>query len=796
MKKILMLFVTIFLLVNAGIGVMAAEQTFSDIDGTHWAYENVRKMVQKGIINGYPDGTFRPDETISRGEFCVLLSKAAKLNIVFENNSQHWATPYINAIKENTWTYKDWYLSDDNFDAPVNRGEAAMGLCDVYLKYPISLTHKMDEVNTFLTTTYNDTTNIGAFSEVVYVMTTNNLMRGDTDGCFHAERPITRAEMCTILCRAYANEIYESTSNNVRLSAEQISEKCSPAVFYIEVYGFNGELFGSGSGFFVSSNGLAVTNYHVVANSIYREITTIDGKVYNNISIIDYDEVNDLALLKVEGSNFPYVSSGDSEYINQGQHVYAIGSPLGLSNTMSEGIISNTSRTIGATNYIQISVPINHGSSGGALIDECGNVIGVTSAGIGTNGDLNLAIPINKAKLLNANSKEDYIIWSHEYYPGFSQILDFGVFSGVKLLSSKSTPISYEEEYDIFDFHSVGSFDASDCYAYSVYYYYGEALKENGMLETVISDTELKYESELESIFIKSDFDTGKIIVSASKKPIFYNSVPALLDFGWYVYIPMEGEPSCIDDSLMYVYNWSDYYSQTDFQSMLYSYFDKLQEIGYKYLDAGEYDGSKTYLFEGYNLSIVFISTDQKLFIDIKIDNNGTDYPKTDKSQEIAYDNLKSFILSNCNDIVNGNPEFFEVYESSNGETKYSLRYNEKNGTIDLVLRRIYGGAWLYSYTELTRNNQKYKCMFNYYGPSNSTNTPDLNAFYTINAKDFRENYTISFESVTGDKSIQKSSQELAKIMNLDILEYVDFIFGKYLGGSGSSMTDFGFNLK
>ncbi len=618
MKKFLIIFLTLFFVVNVRIEVMADEKTFSDIDSSHWAYENVMKMVQKGIITGYPDGTFRPDETINRGEFCVLLSKAAKLDIVFENNPQHWAMPYINAVKDNTWTYNSWYLNDNNFDLPVNRGEAAIGLCDVYLKYPISLIHKMDEVDAFLTTTYNDTDNIGIFSEVVYVMTTNNLMRGDTDGCFHAERQITRAEMCAILCRAYANELEENTSSNIRLTAEQISEKCSSAVFYIEVYGFNGEISGSGSGFFVTSNGVAITNYHVVANSIYREITTTDGRVYDNISIIDYDEANDLALLKVEGLNFPYVSIGDSKDINQGQRVYAIGSPLGLSNTMSEGIISNISRTLGETDYIQISVPINHGSSGGALIDEFGNVIGVTSAGIGTNGDLNLAIPINKAKLLDVNSKEDYIIWSNEYYPGFSQVLDFGVFSGVKLLSSKSTPISCEEEYDIFDFYSVGSYDASECYAYTVYYYYVSALEENGMVKTAANDREVKYESDTENVYIKSNFDLGKITVSASKKPVFYNSVPALLDFGWYGYIPMEGQPSYINDSLMYVYKWSDYYSQTNFESVLYSYFDKLQEMGYKHILTEKTDtGSTCYLFEGNKLSVVFVCSDTKICIDV-----------------------------------------------------------------------------------------------------------------------------------------------------------------------------------
>ncbi|MDO4531832.1 MAG: stalk domain-containing protein, partial [Bacillota bacterium] len=94
---------------------------------------------------------------------------------------------------------------------------------------------------------------------------------------------------------AEGGEKHTGTPQKAALTAQEISEKCSPAVFFIKVYGFNGEMKGSGSGFFLSSDGLAVTNHHVIANSQYIEITTVDGYTTHDVKVIDYDKENDLA---------------------------------------------------------------------------------------------------------------------------------------------------------------------------------------------------------------------------------------------------------------------------------------------------------------------------------------------------------------------------------------------------------------------------------------------------------------------------------------------------------------------
>lgn len=193
--------------------------------------------------------------------------------------------------------------------------------------------------------------------------------------------------------------------NTQSLSAEQIYSRCSPAVFYIAVYDKNKKFLGSGSGFFISGAGVAVTNYHVVINAYYAKILLSDGETVLDVDgVYDYSVENDLALLKIDGGPFPFLETGNSAELSTGATVYTIGSPLGLDNTISQGLISNADRVIDGQSFIQISAPISPGSSGGALIDEFGRVIGVTTAGFENAQNLNLAVPINLVKELLTGS--------------------------------------------------------------------------------------------------------------------------------------------------------------------------------------------------------------------------------------------------------------------------------------------------------------------------------------------------------------------------------------------------------
>lgn len=202
-------------------------------------------------------------------------------------------------------------------------------------------------------------------------------------------------------------------TDHTKLSATEISEKASKSVFYIEIYDANKRVLGSGSGFFVTSDGVAVTNYHVIEGTASAQITTTSGEKYAVSDVIAFDEELDVAIIRVSKksvsgntvANFPALKMADSDKIKAGQNIYAIGSPVGLQNTISNGIISNVNQKVDDETFIQITAPISHGSSGGALVDEYGEVLGITSAGIEDAQNIGFAIPINIIKQFDLNAE-------------------------------------------------------------------------------------------------------------------------------------------------------------------------------------------------------------------------------------------------------------------------------------------------------------------------------------------------------------------------------------------------------
>lgn len=141
----------------------------------------------------------------------------------------------------------------------------------------------------------------------------------------------------------------------------------------------------------LSTDGLIVTNYHVIDGMQSMTVTFDDGTVYQGtVYVEDYDESLDLALLTIDRTGLTPVTIGDSSALAVGDTVVAIGSPYGLQNTVSEGIISSI-----RSNELQITAAISSGSSGGALFNAQGELVGVTYAGITAGQNLGFAIPIS-----------------------------------------------------------------------------------------------------------------------------------------------------------------------------------------------------------------------------------------------------------------------------------------------------------------------------------------------------------------------------------------------------------------
>jgi serine protease Do len=193
----------------------------------------------------------------------------------------------------------------------------------------------------------------------------------------------------------------------------------SPFEKFFRRYGENGPrgqmprhemVTGVGSGFFISADGYAVTNNHVVDHASSVEVTTDDGKTYT-AKVIGTDPKTDLALIKVDGkSDFAYANFA-TDASRVGDWVVAVGNPYGLGGTVTAGIVSAQGRDIGsgAYDYMQIDAPINKGNSGGPTFDTNGDVVGVNTAIYSPTGGsvgIGFDIPAATAKMVVAQLKD------------------------------------------------------------------------------------------------------------------------------------------------------------------------------------------------------------------------------------------------------------------------------------------------------------------------------------------------------------------------------------------------------
>jgi S1-C subfamily serine protease len=165
-----------------------------------------------------------------------------------------------------------------------------------------------------------------------------------------------------------------------------------------------------GSGFLINPQGLILTNFHVVSGSSRIQVTLSDQTQYFGRAL-DTDRSDDLALIKIDPKQkIEVLKLGDSDRLQVGQKVLAIGDPFGLEGTLTVGVVSSIGRVIDSENeqrlegMIQTDAAINGGNSGGPLLDSSGSVIGINTAILGqTNMGIGFALPINRAKVLLAD---------------------------------------------------------------------------------------------------------------------------------------------------------------------------------------------------------------------------------------------------------------------------------------------------------------------------------------------------------------------------------------------------------
>ncbi len=174
---------------------------------------------------------------------------------------------------------------------------------------------------------------------------------------------------------------------------------------------------GLGSGFIINDEGFLITNFHVIEGEtqisveVYQQKNgELDRSSYKQVRIIAINKFQDIALLKIEDKDAPKfsrVSLGDSEALSVGERVFAIGSPLGLERTVTEGIVSTKTRQLQGDLYLQTTAQINPGNSGGPLFNMRGEVIGITNMKITFGEGLGFAIPIEAVKFF-LNHRDAY----------------------------------------------------------------------------------------------------------------------------------------------------------------------------------------------------------------------------------------------------------------------------------------------------------------------------------------------------------------------------------------------------
>lgn len=221
-------------------------------------------------------------------------------------------------------------------------------------------------------------------------------------GAEDTEESDWRADSDELQQRTVADGHLYRTANLRKTTIERCVDEFSEAVVKVDTPA------GIGSGFFISEDGYLITNYHVIEKETKIEVTMFqkvekgfEKKKFKKVKIEAINPFVDLALLKVEDlgdTKVKYAFLGDIDSIKVGETVFAIGNPLGLERTVTDGVISTTNRVFEGLVYIQTNADINPGNSGGPLFNLAGEVVGVANMGYIFFGGLGFAIPVDYVK--------------------------------------------------------------------------------------------------------------------------------------------------------------------------------------------------------------------------------------------------------------------------------------------------------------------------------------------------------------------------------------------------------------
>ncbi|MDR2615769.1 MAG: trypsin-like peptidase domain-containing protein [Oscillospiraceae bacterium] len=417
---------------------------FTDVAPSDWFANGVAGCYELGLVDGDADGAFNPLGYLTIADSVKL---AANLRSIYETGApvspggEIWYEVYVNYLASFGVIERNEFA---DYTARAARSDFAKILARALPEEAIT------PVNLVPDGAVPDVAERYSYGGAVYALYRAGIFTGGgAEGEFYPNMPVTRAEAATAVLRAADPTQRAMIQRAGALTAEQIYEKCAPAVFYIEVFK-DGEVQKQGSGFFIEENGVAVTNSHVIAGAESAKATLSTGETVDITGIYGYDMTTDCALIQVDGEGFPTLEVGDYEP-KTGAEVFTIGNPIGLINSFSRGIVSTAKREIDGMRYIQIDAAISAGSSGGALLDAAGRVVGITSAGMTGGQSLNLAMPIGAVRAISTDSPHQLGGYPEKYklYEGHFPVPDFGAYANIEPSRITEFAGSLSAVYDI-----------------------------------------------------------------------------------------------------------------------------------------------------------------------------------------------------------------------------------------------------------------------------------------------------------------------------------------------------------
>lgn len=405
-KRFLTLCIVTGFIMNS-IPVFAVSTAIKDLDkSSGYARQAIAELSEKGIITGDNKGNFNPGQNITKAQMIAIIARVLELDTknlpskaTFKDvPKNHWAFSYVEAA------YRDGIVTGNSKDSfGVNDPSTREQMTAMFVRaLGISENAINDAFGFESINRLSDKSKISNWSKsyVEFALSTG-LMAGTSSKTFGPKEYAKREQAAVVTSRFINNkEDIINLPNGKELTIDEIAALGKSAVL-IQTYDKNGAPYSQGSGFAIGK-GLFLTNYHVLEGSGKYTIKDSSGNIYEVQGIAKYDADLDLAVIKTkEPVDIAPLQLGSKNYAKTDDRIVTISSPQGQQNKLSEGVVKSITNyeygDNGSIDMIEMTAPIDKGSSGGPLFDMKGNVIGVTTA-ISEGTNLTVAVAIDHAK--------------------------------------------------------------------------------------------------------------------------------------------------------------------------------------------------------------------------------------------------------------------------------------------------------------------------------------------------------------------------------------------------------------